>query len=291
MQSAWFDSIVAWISATPQAAGGVVFLIAFCDALVVLGILVPALPLLFAVGTLVGLGHVSGPYAIACAALGRIAGRRPELLDRPALGPAAARRWPFARYPQLLDRGEAMFRRHGTKGILIARYVGAVRPFVPAIAGMLRMPVKRYLPASAFAAITWAAAFLAPGWLLGASYDAVAAVADRLALVLLALLAALALAWACVLYTWRWFAAHADALLARALRGRRAHPRLGRYAAALIDPNRPESASLLMLAVCLLAIGWAWFALLATAAGRAARWCWTTRARRWPPCAIRWPTG
>src|SRR3546814_5345189 len=42
------------------------------------------------------------------------------------------------------------------------------------------------------------------------------------------------------------------------------HPRLGRYAAAMIDPNRPESASLLILAVCLLAIGVAWFALLGT---------------------------
>ena len=75
---------------------------------------------------------------------------------------------------------------------------------------------------------------------------------------------AVALVWACVLYTWRWFAAHADNLLARALRWTRAHPHLGRYAAALIDPNRPESPSLVMLAVCLLAISWAWFTLLAS---------------------------
>src|SRR3546814_1378543 len=67
-----------------------------------------------------------------------------------------------------------------------------------------------------------------------------------------------------VLYTYRWFARHADSLLARALRWTRMHPRLGRYAAAMIDPNRPESASLLILAVCLLAIGVAWFALLGT---------------------------
>src|SRR3546814_18534177 len=30
-----------------------------------------------------------------------------------------------------------------------------------------------------------------------------------------------------------------------------------------MDPNRPESASLALLAACLLAVGWAWFALLA----------------------------
>jgi hypothetical protein len=102
-----------------------------------------------------------------------------------------------------------------------------------------------------------------PGWVFGKSYDAVAAVADRLALVLAGLLLAVTVVWAGVLYTWRWFAGHADRLLERALRWTRAHPRLGRYAAALIDPNRPESASLVILAAALLVIAWAWAMLLA----------------------------
>src|SRR3546814_684426 len=164
----------------------------------------------------------------------------------------------------LLDRSEAVFRRNALKGIVIARYIGPIRPFVPAVAGMARMPIKRYLPASALAAVTWALLFLVPGWLLGHAYDAVAAVANRLALAIGGLAVVLALAWAAVLHTYRWFARHADSLLARALRWTRMHPRLGRYAAAMIDPNRPESASLLILAVCLLAIGVAWFALLGT---------------------------
>jgi membrane protein DedA with SNARE-associated domain/membrane-associated phospholipid phosphatase len=264
MQSAWLDGIVAWISAHPVLAGGVIFLIAFCDALAVVGIVVPALPLLFAVGALVGLGHVDGPYAIVCAGAGAFAGDALSYWLGRLWGPQMRDHLLFRRYPQLIDRGEQLFRRHGAKGIVIARYVGPVRPFVPAVAGMLHMPLRRYVPASIFAALSWAALFLAPGWIFGASYDAVAAVADRLALVLLALVAVLALVWAGVLYTWRWFAHHADNLLARALKWTRAHPIMGRYAAALIDPNRPESASLAILAVCLLAIAWAWFALLAT---------------------------
>ena len=268
MQATHIDALVAWIGAHPLAAGGLVFLIAFCDALAVVGIVVPALPLLFAVGVMIGLGHVSGPYALAAAACGAFAGDALSFWIGHRFGPRLRGVWPFSRYPQLLDRGEGLFRRHGSKGIVIARFVGAVRPFVPAVAGMLRMPLRRYLPMSAFAAIAWAACFLAPGWLFGASYDAVAAVADRLALALLALLAALALAWAAVLYTWRWFAGHADRLLAQLLRWSRAHPRLGRYAAAMVDPNRPESASLLVLAASLLAIGWGGFAWLAAVLAR-----------------------
>ena len=73
MHSAWFDNIVAWIGAHPQAAGLLIFLIAFCDAVIVLGAIVPALPLLIAVGVLIGMGELSGPYAVACAALGAFA--------------------------------------------------------------------------------------------------------------------------------------------------------------------------------------------------------------------------
>ncbi|RNF81896.1 bifunctional DedA family/phosphatase PAP2 family protein [Montanilutibacter psychrotolerans] len=264
MESAWIESATTWISANPTAAGALIFLIAFCDAMVILGIFVPALPMLFAAGTLVGLGHLNGPYALACSTLGAFVGDGLSFWIGHRWGPQLRQRWPFSRYPQWLDRGEVMFRRNGSRSIVIARFVGAVRPFVPAIAGMLKMPLRSYALPSLAACLAWSALFLAPGWILGASYDAVAAVADRLALVLGALVVAIALVWACVLYTWRWFAAHADNLLARALRWTRAHPHLGRYAAALIDPNRPESPSLVMLAVCLLAIGWVWFTLIAS---------------------------
>ncbi|UNK50957.1 bifunctional DedA family/phosphatase PAP2 family protein [Lysobacter sp. S4-A87] len=264
MEPAWIESATAWIAANPIAAGAVIFLIAFCDALVIVGIVVPALPLLFAVGTLVGLGHVSGPYALLCATFGAFIGDGLSYWVGYRWGPQLRSRWPFSRYPQWLDRGEALFRRHGSMSIVIARFVGAVRPFVPAIAGMLHMPMRRYALPSLAACLVWSLAFLAPGWALGKSYDAIAAVADRLALVLAALALTIGLVWACVLYTWRWFAAHADNLLARALYWTRHHPHLGRYAAALIDPNRPESPSLLMLAVCLLGISWAWFTLLAS---------------------------
>ncbi|MDQ3269382.1 MAG: bifunctional DedA family/phosphatase PAP2 family protein [Pseudomonadota bacterium] len=263
MDSAWLDSITTWISANPTAAGVVIFLIAFCDALILVGIVVPALPLLIGAGVLVGLGHVNGPYALVCAALGAFAGDALSFWVGHRWGPQLRGRWPFVRYPQWLDRGETMFRRNAVKSIAIARFVGAVRPFMPAVAGMLHMPLKRYLPTSIAASLVWSALFLGPGWLLGASYDAVAAVADRLALALGALGLAVAMVFAGVLYTWRWFAAHADNLLARALLWTRTHPHLGRYAGALIDPNRPESASLVMLAVSLLVISWVGFTLLA----------------------------
>lgn len=263
----WFDSLLAWISAHPVAAGAAIFAIAFCDAVIVLGAIVPALPLLFAVGVLIGLGEIDGPYALISAALGALAGDGISFWVGHRWGPQLRAHWPFSRYPQLLDRGEVLFRRNAIKSILIARYVGPIRPFVPAVAGMLHMPMKRYLPASALAAISWAALFLLPGWVFGQAYDAVAAVAGRLGLVVGLLVIVMALAWALVLYSYRWFAAHADALLARALAWSHAHPVIGRYSAAVFDPKRRESVPLALLAILLLAIVWVFFAFLVLVIG------------------------
>lgn len=279
--TAWLENTVAWIGAHPVAAGWVIFAIAFCDAVIVLGAIVPALPLLFGIGVLIGLGEISGPYAVACAALGAYAGDGLSYWIGRRWGARLRGVWPFSRYPSLLERGETLFRRNAIKSLFIARYVGPVRPFVPAIAGMAKMPLRRYLPASAAAAVSWALLFLVPGWILGEAYDAVAAVADRLAIVLAAVATVIALAWASVLYTYRWFAERADALLARALKLTRAHPLLGRYAAALIDPNRPESASLVLLAACLLGIGIAFFALLATVLMRGGPLLLDLRVHEW----------
>lgn len=270
MDSARLDSLIAWIGLHPLAAGAVIFLIAFGDALVIVGVAIPAVPLLFAVGTMVGLGHVDGLYALACASLGAFVGDGISYWVGHRYGPQLRQRWPFYKHPQWLARGEVTFRKHGMKSLVMARYVGAIRPFVPAIAGMLKMPLRQYMPASGLAAVLWSATFLAPGWVFGTSLDLVAAVAGPLAMVLGVVLLLVALIWAGVFYLWRWLGAHTSDMIERALAWSHRHPVLGRYSEALIDPNRPESASLLLLGVVLLAAGWGFFTILISVGGGSA---------------------
>jgi membrane protein DedA with SNARE-associated domain/membrane-associated phospholipid phosphatase len=262
-----WDALLDWISQHPMAAGVVIFLIAFCDALLIIGVAVPAAPLLFAVGTLVGLGHIDGTYAVLCAALGAFCGDGVSYLAGRRYGDSLKTRWPFAQNPQWLARGDAAFRRHGMKSLVIGRFVGAIRPFIPAIAGMVGMKAQKYAFATGIAAVLWALAFLAPGWLFGASLDLVAAVAGRLAIVIGLVLVLVAALWGVVLYTWRWLAPRAHGLLVRLLDWSHRHPVIGRYSEALIDPRKRESPSLLLLAVALLFAGWGFFQLLVSVGG------------------------
>ena len=267
MDSATLDALVAWIGQHPVAAGVVIFAIAFCDAIVLLGIAVPALPILFGVGTLIGLGHVDGSYALVSAALGAFFGDAVSYLFGRHAGERLKRMWPFRRHPQWLASGEGFFRSHGLKGIVIARFVGAVRPFVPAIAGMLRMRLRQYVPASAFACAAWSVVFLVPGWMFGASLELLAAIAGRLALVLGLLLVVLGSIYIGTVALYRALAPRAADMLERALAWSHAHPVLGRFSEALIDPRRPESASLALLGMLLIGAGWAFFSLLILAVG------------------------
>lgn len=262
MDSSTLDTLLAWIGQNPWTAGAVVFLVAFLDALLLIGFAVPSLPLLFGVGTLVGLGLINPWYAIACAAAGAFLGDALSFGFGRSQGSRLRRMWPFSRHPEWLVRGEVFFNRHGLKGIVIARYVGAVRPLVPAIAGMLHMSWRRYLPVSAIAASTWSFAFVAPGWLFGAWLDLLSAVAGRLALVVGVLLVLLGLMGLSVFALYRVLAPRAALLVERMLAWSHRHPVLGRYSSALIDPKRPESPSLALLALGLLGAGWAFFSLL-----------------------------
>ena len=268
MNSSWIDATLAWIAAHPVLAGLAIFAIAFCDAVIILGAIVPALPLMIAVGVLIGMGELSGPYAVICATLGAFAGDGLSYWVGRRWGDRLRGVWPFSRYPQLLDRGEFMFRRNAFKSILIARYVGAIRPFVPAIAGMANMRFSSYLKASGLACLSWAILFLLPGWALGQAYDAVAAVAGRLFLVIALLGTLLGLVWAIVLYSYRWSAARMDGWLARLLAWSHRHPHfIGHSLSDLFDPKRRESVPLAMLALMLLVLGWGWFALLMVVVG------------------------
>lgn len=261
------DGLLAWIAQNPLLAGLLIFAVAFGDALVLIGIAIPSLPLLFGVGTLVGLGLLDPWYAMACAALGAFLGDGLSYLIGRVHGQRIKTVWPFSRYPQWLMHGETFFRRHGLKGILIARYVGAVRPFVPVIAGILHMRASRYLLASALAAVSWAFLFMAPGWVFGASLDLLARIAGRLAIVAGVFGMVIGLIGLGMFAGYRVLAPRAALMIERALGWSHRHPVLGRVSIALIDPRRPESASLALLALGLVFTGWAFFTLLIAVVG------------------------
>ena len=160
--------------------------------------------------------------------------------------------WPFKRYPEQLDQGVQFFERYGAKSVVLGRFFGPVRAVVPLVAGIMQMAPRRFVLANVGSALAWAPAYLAPGIVFGASLQLAAEAAARLVILLLILTA---LVWISVWGTNRlfwWVSPRANMWVQTLLRWANIHPKVGRVAQALANPDHPEAATLTALAAALL---------------------------------------
>lgn len=244
-----------WVAAHPGPALLLLFFVAALDAIFIIGAFVPAGILLFGIGALIGLDRLNLWPSVCIAAAGAVIGDALSFwLGRHFGDRLFEHRW-LARYPEALARSRRFFERHGGKGVMAARFLGPVRAITPALAGASGMPAWLFLLADGVAAVAWALAYLAPGIAFGASLELAAEVAGRLALLVLMLfvlaLFGIALARGMVSGVSR----HAEHWVGALLDYSRRHRRLGRFGAALADPDQPETPVLALLALLLTAVG------------------------------------
>lgn len=256
MDAAWMQSLLAWVTANPGWAYLIVFAVAFIESIFILGLIVPGAFMLFGVGALVPTGAIELGPTLLSAIVGAVAGD--------CFSYALGRRfrtqlyeiWPLRNYPALIARGEMYFIAHGGKSVLLGRFVGAVRPIIPTIAGVAGMRPLLFITVDVLSAIAWAPCYILPGVVVGASLGLAAEVASRMVVVLLVVGATLAL----VIWVTRrvliWLPAHAEELVHGLLDWSRRHRMLGRLGRGLADPTQPETPALAIIALVLLAVGW-----------------------------------
>lgn len=165
----WFDTLTLWLGAHPEWLGLALFLVACTECLALAGILVPGTVLLFALGVLAGGGALSLGQTLLLAYAGGLLGdglsytlgRRFQQRIR-NLGLLRA-------HPEWLTRAEFYMRSYGVTSLLIGRFIGPLRPMLPMVAGMLNMPLGRFILVSLLAGAGWSVAYLLPGWATGAA--------------------------------------------------------------------------------------------------------------------------
>lgn len=263
MESAgWTQELLNWVNANPGWGVLIVFLVAFFESLVLIGILLPGIMILFGIGTLIGLGMIDVLPVWLAASSGAFLGDglsfalgyryRQHLLDI----------WPFSRYPGMMDRGIRFFHNHGAKSVVAGRFIGPLRPVIPAVVGIMRMSPSRFIAVDLAACVAWAPAFLFPGLLFGASLEVASEYTGRLAMVLVIGLFSLWLIWWLMRSIYEPLASRSARWMRHGIRWTRRHPKLGRLAASLLDPARPEVLSIAASGLLLVVIFWGLIMLL-----------------------------
>ncbi len=262
MESGWTQDLLGWLNIHPGWGVAMVFLVAFLESLALIGLLLPGIMILFGIGTLIGLGLLDlMPIWIAASSGAFLGDSASYLLGRHLRGHLMDF-WPFSRYPGLMERGAIFFQSHGAKSLVAGRFIGPLRPIIPAVAGMMGMKPSRFLVIDIPACISWAPSFLLPGVLFGASLEVASEYTGRLTVILIILVAVLWLTWWLMRLVYKPMASRSARWLRHAIRWSRRHPVLGRVAGPLLDPSRPDVLSVSMLGILLVVLFWGLLMLL-----------------------------
>jgi undecaprenyl-diphosphatase len=262
MESGWTQDLLNWLGAHPGWGFVVVLLVALFESLVLVGILLPGMLLLFGVGAMIGLGVLEMMPMWIAATAGAILGDTISYLLGHRMRGSLLEVWPFRRYPGLMERGTRFFHRHGAKSILAGRFIGPLRPVIPAVGGMMGMNFARFLTVDITACVIWAPAFLVPGLLFGASLDVASQYTGRLTAMLIIGLVLLWVTWWAIRAVYEPLASRSARWVRHFIRWSRRHPLLGRITGPLIDPARPEALSVTMMGILLVVMFWGLVMLL-----------------------------
>ncbi len=173
-----------YFAANPSWALAVIFLIAFGEALLVIGLVVPSTAVLVGAGALVGTGKLEFWPVIIATTLGCILGDQVSFWAGRIFGDRLRNLWPLSAYPHLVAKGEEFMKKHGGKSIALGRFVPGVKAVVPGIAGMFGMSQGLFLSINVASGIVWAFVHVLPGVLLGQALALAGELSGRLLLIL-----------------------------------------------------------------------------------------------------------
>ena len=158
------------LESTLQTIGLIgLFAIVFAESGLFFGFFVPGDSLLFTAGLLSSQGHLAPlPVILVGCFVAAVAGDQVGYLFGARVGPSLFRR-PDSRIfkQEYVEKARAFFERHGSKTIVLARFVPIVRTFAPILAGVGEMQYRTFVTFNLIGGLLWAVGVTSLGYILG----------------------------------------------------------------------------------------------------------------------------
>lgn len=164
-------------------------LIAFAEALPILGLLMPGSTLVVLAGFLAFNGKGLLLPVLFSTATGALLGDMFSFWLGARIGGRMLTLRSFQKHHQLVKQSERFFCIHGGKSIFFARFLGPIRGITPFIAGLARMPARPFALYALISAILWGIVYPGLGYLGGVSWQQAQSLATRFGLLILLALA------------------------------------------------------------------------------------------------------
>jgi membrane protein DedA with SNARE-associated domain len=177
------------------AAYALVAVLAFAEAAVLLGFVLPGETAVILGGVLAYRHSVSLPVMIGVVVLAAIAGDSVGYEVGRRYGDRLLRLKIFRRHDRAIEAGRRRLREVGGRVVLLSRFTAFLRAVTPGLAGTIQMPYRKFVAWNAAGGVLWGVGFTLLGYFAGASYVAIENVAGRLSEAVLGLVALTAVAW------------------------------------------------------------------------------------------------
>ncbi len=140
----------------------------FAEVALFLGFFLPGDTLVIAAGIYAHEGKLSIASVIIVAGLAAIAGDSVAYFIGRKLGPSVFKKQDSIIFrPDHVLRAEAFYEKYGAKALLIAHYLPVIRTFTPLLAGVAKMPYRKFLMFDVIGDIGWAVSISLVGYYIG----------------------------------------------------------------------------------------------------------------------------
>lgn len=161
-------------------------LLAAGESSVGIGLVVPGETGMIVGGFIVSQGGADLGVMLAVAVVGAIVGDSIGYEIGRRFGPAIRRTRVGQKIgPERWETAESYLAKRGGKAIFLGRFLAVVRSLVPAMAGVSKMPYRKFLTWNALGGLVWASIYVSVGFFAGRSYEQVADAAEGAGLVVL----------------------------------------------------------------------------------------------------------
>jgi membrane protein DedA with SNARE-associated domain len=149
-----YEELEFWVLANPEFSAFVMFFVAFSESFIILGTFWPSIILLLLA---LALNEADVQLLTIClaAGVGSFLGDFLSFYLGSFFGPKLKEKKFLQNRNDQIKKGEVFFDRYGWGGIIIGRLTPAIRPFIPFIAGLAKMPLKTFVISSIFACFIW----------------------------------------------------------------------------------------------------------------------------------------
>jgi membrane protein DedA with SNARE-associated domain len=161
------------LSAPPLLVYALVGLLVFGEAAVFAGFVLPGETAVVLGGVIASRQGVDLRVLIGLVVVCAIVGDSVGYEVGRAWGVRVLRLRPLRRHEQRLDRARSFLRERGAFAVFLGRWTAFLRAVMPGLAGVSRMPYRRFLFWNAVGGAAWGVTFCLVGYLAGNSYEVV----------------------------------------------------------------------------------------------------------------------